>query len=402
VGDATTGASWPRLDRTIDGAALGFLMTVSISLAVSESLAIIACLAWFVRSWLARGHERLRWPLVWPVGTFLALSLISALASRDPGAALLELRSAWLAWALFLLFVNRLRSIDQMMIAVRVLIACGSVAGIYALVQAGIHGAEFRVTGPLGHYMTFSGLMMIVFLLAAAQLLFQWRGSGRGWLVASCLVSLLAMLATQTRAAVIGLAAGAVVLAWFREKRLLLVLPVAGLVLFLAAPEPISARWRSLVDLTDVTAIERLYMWRGGLDLIQDNPWTGVGPSLVAEAFPEYRLPGDPWLAHRRWTHLHNSPLQVAAERGVPALLAWFWIWAVFAREAGRRLATGGTAGTAHRACAVGSAAAVTAFLVMGLFEDNFSDTEVITAVAFVLALAFARLEPAGSDTTAC
>ncbi len=51
--------------------------------------------------------------------------------------------------------------------------------------------------------------------------------------------------------------------------------------------------------------------FRAAWSMAQDHPWTGVGPGGFAERFPEYRKPGD-----NETRHVHNLPLQMAAEYG--------------------------------------------------------------------------------------
>ena len=53
---------------------------------------------------------------------------------------------------------------------------------------------------------------------------------------------------------------------------------------------------------------------------MKDNPLTGVGPDTVRMVYPHYR---DPEAVQQLNSHLHNVPLQIAAERGIPALLLW-------------------------------------------------------------------------------
>jgi O-antigen ligase len=53
--------------------------------------------------------------------------------------------------------------------------------------------------------------------------------------------------------------------------------------------------------------------------MVAERPLFGIGPDLVEARYPIYRHPTAP-----RYTvpHLHNDLLQLAAERGLPALAA--------------------------------------------------------------------------------
>jgi hypothetical protein len=74
-------------------------------------------------------------------------------------------------------------------------------------------------------------------------------------------------------------------------------------------------------------------------------------------------------------------------ERGALGLAAWLWIWvAFFARAIGllRRLPE---EATSERTLVVGSLAAIVGFLVAGLSEFNFGDSEVVMVAWAVMAL---------------
>ena len=43
---------------------------------------------------------------------------------------------------------------------------------------------------------------------------------------------------------------------------------------------------------------------------------------MVIKVYPYYR---DPNAVQQLNSHLHNVPLQIAAERGLPALAVWLW-----------------------------------------------------------------------------
>jgi O-antigen ligase len=195
-----------------------------------------------------------------------------------------------------------------------------------------------------------------------------------------------ALVMTHTRGAWMGFAAGGALLMGCRQKRLLLALPVVAVVIFLASPEPVRARIRSIVDPQDVTARERLYMWGSGVQIIRDHPWTGVGINGVRGVYQAYKHPD---AVREQRGHLHNNVLQIAAERGLIGVTCWLWIWVAFYHQAWKIFR--GLAPHNHRGLAlvVGSLAGVTGFHVAGLFEFTFGDAEVIILVYVLMALPY-------------
>ena len=83
--------------------------------------------------------------------------------------------------------------------------------------------------------------------------------------------------------------------------------------------------------------------------------------------------------------HLHNVPIQIAAERGLPALAAWLWFVAVALRDLWRQVRLG-----PMKAVAAAGLAAVIAMLAAGMFEYNFGDSEFLMLLLGLMTLPFA------------
>jgi O-antigen ligase len=83
--------------------------------------------------------------------------------------------------------------------------------------------------------------------------------------------------------------------------------------------------------------------------------------------------------------HLHNVPMQIAAERGLPALAVWLWF--VARALAGLKALVDRSR---HRLLAATAVAATTAMLTAGLFEYNFGDSEFLMLYLTMLTLPFA------------
>jgi nucleotide-binding universal stress UspA family protein len=101
-------------------------------------------------------------------------------------------------------------------------------------------------------------------------------------------------------------------------------------------------------------------------------------PKMKGVVMLVYAAPEAP---HRTRGHLHNTPLQILVERGVLGLLAWAWIFIAFFQRAAAVLA-GGRRGPDRR-LVMGAVRAIVGFLVGGLTEYNFGDSEVVL-IAYV------------------
>ena len=194
---------------------------------------------------------------------------------------------------------------------------------------------------------------------------------------------------TYVRGAWLGFAAGALAaIAGLGRRGLVaaaaLVIVAGGLVLALPT---IRARVETIGDPNNDTTRDRMAMMLVGFDIVAAHPLTGIGPEGVKRVYPKMVPPEG---MRRSTSHLHNTPLQIAAERGLVGLAAWLWIFVAFFHRAGavwRRLPA---ADGEDRAVVLGSLAALVTFLVAGVFEYNFGDTEVLMVAMALMALPFA------------
>jgi O-antigen ligase len=247
-----------------------------------------------------------------------------------------------------------------------------------------------RARGFYSIYMTLAGvlaMMLVGTLPRLARLGPDARWLGPAWVVIGAALAL-----TQVRGAWLGFTAGAVTAAAALGRRgvvaVLTMLLFVG-VLILALPG-VRARVLTLTDPNDPTARDRLVMMRVGLQLAGAHPLTGIGPGGVTRVYPRVVPPEG---LRRATSHLHNTPLQILAERGLIGLAAWLWLFIAFFRRA-RAILVGLPAGAGgDRALVLGSLAAIVTFLVAGLFEFGFGDTEVLMVALALMAVPFALAE---------
>jgi hypothetical protein len=155
---------------------------------------------------------------------------------------------------------------------------------------------------------------------------------------------LVALYASQSRGAWIGLAAAIVGISLMRGGRTAilfgllisisaLLIAVGGLqilppTLLQRFSEAAGALWIPDIAIAQVTdanfaAVERLAHWQAALAMWRDHLWLGVGFGNYAAVYPAYAV--------GRWLdplgHAHNTYLNVAAETGLLGLLAYSLFW---------------------------------------------------------------------------
>jgi O-antigen ligase len=322
--------------------------------------------------------------LYYPLLVYAIVSSISSIASGHASHAAFE-GALWGKVLLLPAAVILLRDVPRArVLSLRMMLFFGSFISLYGLFQYIVlaqRDLEHRITGPASHVMTFSGLLMVVSILA----LVLWLHDARNpWLFGISALTTIGLVLTFTRSVWVGWAAAVVVLLALRRPRWLVYAP--GLVLLVISFLPLSVfgRLLSAFDTKQSSNLDRVRMVQAGIEIIKDYPLLGVGPANVKEIYPLYRKHDAPRF---RIPHLHNNIVQLWAERGVLGLAAYLLFLGLFLRECARCWR-----GPGGRWAEVGVAVTVALF-VAGMFEFNWGDTEVFWMFLDVAALVVIMIE---------
>jgi len=379
------------------GLLVAFVVGLCCSITLCEGALILLTLLWLWRLCDPAVRAAQTWPLGRPVLAFAAATLLSAFASGHVAASLAASKGLLLMAALYVTadaledaadgdrFVSwlGLAAAGAALASLVQVLACPSPEPAHRLARWFFHRCD-RARGFFSIYMTLAGVLSIA-LLSLLPRLFPGGGLRLKWAF-PWLVTLAGLVATYTRGAWIGFAAGAVsLLPTERRGRLLI---VVGLALLLGAaavgPYELRNRVRHMFDPGESGIVERRYMWQSGLTMWRERPLLGWGPGGVKREYSRYALPE---AFKKRTGHVHNTPLQILVERGIPGLAAWLAIWIAFYGQAISLLRRLDPGSTRERALVVGSIAAVTGFLVGGLSEYSFGDSEVVMIAWTIMAL---------------
>ena len=282
------------------------------------------------------------------------------------------------------------------------------------ITEGGGRTHSFRASGWTRHYETFAEVLQIVAQLALGFALAGWlrrerdggreKGPGdssgevkrarlRVWLAGAAFAALAAGIAlTAMRTTLVAFAVGACVVAWRAaaggRQRALVAAAVAAVLLLGAA-----AVWRTraagALRLGDASASLRFRVARVAAERVPAHPLFGHGMDAVHAHWAEWGFPGSDML------HAHSTPVQLAFERGLPALLFWLWLMFVFWRLAARaeRLWREAPDAGAH-GLALGITGALAGFLASSLVNYNFGDAEVALLVWWMMGVTAVKREP--------
>ena len=368
------------LERAAWLALLAFAASLQVSIFAAGVLLTVTAVLWLAL--IIRNGERPQVPgMFWPLAAYAAVTLISAFFAVDRGVSLRDTKQ--LVLFAIVPIAYRLLPGKRSLTAVDVIITVGAIEAVYGIVQYAILNFDHlqrRVQGSLTHYMTYSGVLMLVACTAAARIMF--RQQDRTWASLVMPALLVAIALTMSRNAWVGVCVGIGLLLLLRDFRLIGLLPVAAAVFLALAPAQLTERLYSTFSLADPTNRDRIAMMKSGLRIIQDHPLTGVGPDGVRLVYAQYR---DPSAVRQLNPHLHNVPFQIAAERGLPALAIWIWFIVVLIRDLMRKFRS-----SAWRSLPTAALAGVFAMLAAGMFEYNFGDSEFLMLFLLIVTLPYA------------
>jgi O-antigen ligase len=375
---SVTGATDFTLQRVTFWLLLCFVAALQMSIAAANVLLAMTFVCWVAmlvreRTWSA--------PLFFlPLAGYAVLTLVSSAFSFEPRTSFIDDKQLVLFAIVPMVFdIARGRRAATV---IDVLVSVGAASAAYGIIQyAVLHYDNLgrRPEGALTHYMTYSGILMLVVCAAAARLMFGSRDRVWAALVMPALVVALAL--TLTRNAWIGTSVAVATLFLLKDVRLMALAPFAVAALFFLAPASITDRMTSTFNAKDPTSQDRLAMLEIGADITRDFPLTGVGPNMVPRVYARYR---PDYAVNQVNPHLHNVPVQIMAERGIPALLAWCAFVGTLTAGLLRLFRRG------ERLLAATGIAVVIAMLAAGLFEYNFGDSEFLMTFLVLVTLPFA------------
>jgi O-antigen ligase len=381
---ASHAGAMPRRHTAIEQTGLlalfGVAGALQFSIAIAQILLTVAVICWIAL--IVVDRESVEIPsFAWPLVVYAVVTLISTAFSPDPRTSLMACKQMVLFLLVPLVYRFVRGSSAQTMITVIVSFAAASAAvGIFEFGVLHYDNLGQRPQGTLGHYMTYSGLLMLVVGTALAKILFADRDRLWAALVLPALVVTIPL--TFSRSAEVGACAAVTLLLLLKDKRLLALLPVVAAIFFVVAPARITNRVESIFNLKDPTNHDRVVMLKEGVHMVKDHPVLGLGPNMVQTFYVQYR---EPDATNAINPHLHNVPLQIAAERGLPALAVWLWFVVGLIVALTKMLRD-----KDQKLLAATGLATVVAMLGAGMFEYNFGDSEFLMLFLVLVTLPFA------------
>lgn len=137
---------------------------------------------------------------------------------------------------------------------------------------------------------------------------------------------------------------------------------------------------------TDFNDPVRITMWKTSLEIYKDYPLSGVGLKNIKKVYPYYYQKLNFPKEFYKLSHLHNTFMHILVERGAIGFLAFLYLFSVYFYYGVKK---------ANRVCEeerffiYGCLFAIFGFLLSGLTEHVYGDSEIQMIMWFLMALTF-------------
>ncbi len=320
---------------------------------------------------------------------FSILTFISTIFSVDRIASIKD-NKEFFVYLLIPVFILTIKRAAMFRIAVHTVFYSAVVSSLIGIMISAREGISLshRLKGFSSHWMTYSGLLMMVFVFFAVFNIYEKNKKMKIFNYILLIPVLTSILFSLTRSTWIGIFAsiGIFFIYYFRSRpRILIVSAIVLSILFLILPGSIKSRMFSIFDINNVTNKDRLHMAYTALQIVKEHPLTGVGSDNVKKVYPNYRHKN----ATKNNPHLHNNFFQVAAERGIFTLISFIVFFVSIFIGLFRKIKNGTVL---EKRVSSAVLFMLISFLIAGMFEYNFGDTELKFLLLFFISLPYLKI----------
>jgi O-antigen ligase len=255
-------------------------------------------------------------------------------------------------------------------------------------------GRDWRATGFYGQFVTYAEMLQLVIALTIGILIsFPFKRSWKGALMVLAIAAMGgALMLTVTRASWFGcLVSTVVILLAGTGKRTLVLFGFLALPLIFAGILVLQQKRNvSFIDQTDQSTTWRQTVWREGFHLLVSKPRhlvVGIGMDSIKRRWRQWGMFEN---GHIPWGHMHSNLLQIALERGLPALTLWLGFLFVYARTLWRSLRQMSEQDWIERGIILGALGGLAGFFTSGLVHYNWGDSEVVMVFFMIAGMSFA------------
>jgi hypothetical protein len=258
-------------------------------------------------------------------------------------------------------------------------------------IQRWSYGRDRRATGFYNHWTTYAESLQRIGSRALGRVVaLPRKRSTIGLVVGLAVVSICgALLLSVTRASWLSFLLSALLIASLGlSRRALLVIGICLVPLILAGLFVLQQKRNvGFFDKKDDSIAWRQKIWREGFNLLISNPRhlaIGVGMDSIKSHWREWGLFENGKLP---MGHMHSDYLQIALERGFPALLVWLILLGTYAVTLWRTRRRVANDDWIEKGIVLGALGGLLGFMTSGVVHYNWGDSEVVMLLYLMMGL---------------
>ena len=252
-------------------------------------------------------------------------------------------------------------------------------------------GRDRRATGFYNHWTTYAESLQLIGSLTLGLFVALPRKRNRnGLLIGLALAGICgALLLSVTRASWLSFLLSALLIAALGlRRRALIVIGLCFIPIILGGLFLLQQKRRvGFFDKQDDSIAWRQKIWREGFQLLTSNPRhlaVGVGMDSIKARWRQWGLFEGGKLP---MGHMHSDYLQIALERGVPALIAWLILMATYGWTLWRARGKVVRENWIERGIVLGAVGGLLGFMTSGVVHYNWGDSEVVMILYLIMGL---------------
>lgn len=326
---------------------------------------------------------------------YILFTLISTIFSLNPLVSIKDNKELviFLLIPIFILMINSKKRLIYSIFTVLISSLISSLLGIYTTLKQG-SSLDHRLKGFTSHWMTYSGLLMLAFVFFFIYFFYERIKKKKLFIFISLISILASVLFSLTRSVWIGIIVSiSAFIIYYKPKVLYFAIPIV-VVLVIVLPKPVQNRFYSIFDMNNATNKDRIFMYETGFNIFKKYPLFGIGANnlninIYRENMPEEAKNINP--------HLHNNFLQILIERGIITLisliLGFISIFINLIKKIKNSL-------NLEKIVSIAGLFVFISFIVAGLFEYNFGDSEIKFLIFYFLSIPFLTFNYKGKFTS--
>ncbi|TQF00128.1 MAG: putative O-glycosylation ligase, exosortase A system-associated [Spiribacter salinus] len=271
--------------------------------------------------------------------------VMTTAAAWDVARSVVQLEKVFKIYLFVLVTMMLIYGYQKIRLLMLVTIASLGFFGFKGGLFAVLTGGNYRIWGPPGSFIADNTSLGLALCMLLPMALFAARAEPSRWVRSALLavfwLSILAILFTYSRGALLGLIAALVALGW-RYKAYGIVLAVVAGIVFVMMPDLLPEQWVARQETTldyreDQSAMQRIQAWGVAVNVALERPFSGAG-FAINYASPER------WLAYANflgdWENrprvAHSIYFQILGQHGFVALGLFLGLIAVAFFRLGR------------------------------------------------------------------